>query len=261
MNRHPDWRQRLHALVDSRHQAAFSWAENNGAIFTAQAVLAMTGRWLYPQSVKQAASEADKRAELAERAKLTDIERQLSDAAKELVERKQRLKAARPFVMSIPTAELPLLADDVEAQQTMVDDLRASAGQQALAVGIAAKRVMEAVMATVEAQGGVEVLVTKQLGEPLAGILLARDGDVLMAQVNTGGFCLGICDGAHGIFVSDQGLSRIRLLHCTRAWRVPETTHEWLNRRAARAAQGPHAHIKLSTHQQYAGAPKPEAAT
>lgn len=134
MTRYPDWRERLHQLIESRHEAAFSWATNNGGFWAADCINAMTG--------------------------------------------------------------VDVAAD---YRGSFVDEL--------------------AVKAFLLAQGGLEAFVTGVLGEPLPGVLCVGDGDIVMAET-TAGLCLGVCEGAHGIFVSDIGLTRIRLRRCTRAWKV-----------------------------------------
>lgn len=135
MTRLPDWRKRLEAFLKSRRQAAFSWGQSDGALFCADAVLAMTGADL----------AADLRGAYIDRAGL-DV----------------------------------LLA----------------------------------------AACGMEAMITARLGKPLEGILLARVGDVVLAKISDGTDCIGICLGAYAAFVSDEGLSKVRLSRCTRAWKV-----------------------------------------
>lgn len=72
-------------------------------------------------------------------------------------------------------------------------------------------------------RGGMEALVTAQLGAPLKGVLLAKIGDVLMAHAGADPaqpLILGVCISHHGAFVALDGLSRLRLGACVRAWRV-----------------------------------------
>jgi hypothetical protein len=135
MNRLPDWRKRLEDLLTSRRQADFSWGENDGALFCADAITAMTG---------------------------------------------------------------------VDVGADLRDQYSDRAGLDAL----------------IQPLGGMEAAVTAKLGEPLAGVLLAHVGDVVMADISDGSACIGICLGPYGAFVSEKGLSKIRLLHCTRAWAV-----------------------------------------
>lgn len=44
----------------------------------------------------------------------------------------------------------------------------------------------------------------------------ARRGDVLLHPAGM----LGICDGAHGYFLSARGVTRIEFLKCLKAWKV-----------------------------------------
>ena len=43
MTRKPDWQELLHAFIDSKQTAAFTWNANDCALFAAEAVLTMTG--------------------------------------------------------------------------------------------------------------------------------------------------------------------------------------------------------------------------
>lgn len=216
MTRFPDWRQRLHALIESRHQAAFSWARNNGGVWAADAIRAMTGEYLYPADLYHCAASEDIQAEADERAKLPALEAALLEAQREL--------SLRQATARSPAAAFDhTLRDDaeiaVEEQQRVVTTAREAIRAQTAAIQSAAKKVMDPIMAAVEANGGLVAMVTARLGEPLPGVLCAHDGDLVMADT-TSGPCLGIVEGAHAIFVSEVGLSRIRLGRATRAWKV-----------------------------------------
>lgn len=68
----------------------------------------------------------------------------------------------------------------------------------------------------------VAVHVTTQYEMPeLSTVLLAQRGDVVLFDGSEGP-ALGIVylNGTHAVFVSDKGLSKIRVKQCRRAWRV-----------------------------------------
>jgi hypothetical protein len=67
--------------------------------------------------------------------------------------------------------------------------------------------------------GGLEALVTAALGPPLPVVAIARRGDVMMADLETG-HTVGICLGQDSAFAAAAGLTRRPTLHCMRAWRV-----------------------------------------
>jgi len=225
LKRLPDWRQRLHDLIASRRKAAFSWGANHGGIFAAAALEAITGERLYPDELLASAKPEHVEAEALERAKLKDIESQYRAAAKALAVEQAKLKdAADTFWGRLAPSLVPSVkrsTAQVEAAQQRVDDLAASHRQQALAVQAAAKRVMDPILADVEASGGVRAMVTARLGAPLPGVLLAQYGDLVMATVSDGQPCLGICLGGHCAFISDHGLSKVRLSRCDAAWHIP----------------------------------------
>ena len=103
--------------------------------------------------------------------------------------------------------------------QFVLGGIYAQTGQWVLTearAGFADQATAEAFLA---ANGGLEALTTSYLGEPLPGVLLAAEGDVLLAPI-LGGVAVGLCLGHHGAFVGDAGLTRIRLGHCLRAWRA-----------------------------------------
>src|SRR5690348_4302610 len=93
MTRFPDWRQRLYDLIESRHQAAFSWANNNGGIWAADAVHAITGEWLYPDELREVAASADVYAEAEARAALPPLESALAEAKQEMALRQATAKS------------------------------------------------------------------------------------------------------------------------------------------------------------------------
>lgn len=68
--------------------------------------------------------------------------------------------------------------------------------------------------------GGVEDAATKELGEPLANILLAKRGDVVSFDYGDGP-SLGLCNGAQGVFITEnQGKIRVPLKACRMGWSV-----------------------------------------
>ena len=68
--------------------------------------------------------------------------------------------------------------------------------------------------------GDVETAVTKELGDPLSSVLLAKRGDVVSFDFGDGP-ALGICKGSQGIFVSEHdGIVRVPLIKCHTAWSV-----------------------------------------
>ncbi len=68
--------------------------------------------------------------------------------------------------------------------------------------------------------GGVEEAATKELGEPLENILLAKRGDVVSFDFGEGP-TLGICNGLQGVFISEHdGLVRVPLKNCRFAWTI-----------------------------------------
>lgn len=231
MIRHPDWRHCLEAFIQSRHQAAFSWAQNNGAVFSAGAVEAMTGESLYPAELLTVAEPADVQAEIEARDTLRSLELQALRARRELKGLKAKQEAhKRGFSLRFWTSqEERELQAEIEALETRIQDVGANLLQQQAAVAAAAKRVATPILAAVEAEGGIAAMVTARLGNPLPGILHASMGDVVMATISDGQPCLGICLGAHCVFVSEEGLSKIRLGHCMAAWHIPAPEFEHLH--------------------------------
>lgn len=68
--------------------------------------------------------------------------------------------------------------------------------------------------------GGVEEAATKELGDPLKTILMAKRGDVVSFDFGEGP-ALGICVGIKCAFISEKdGLIRIPLDHCRMAWSI-----------------------------------------
>lgn len=66
--------------------------------------------------------------------------------------------------------------------------------------------------------GGVEEAATKELGEPLKGVLLAKRGDVVSFDYGDGP-SLGLCSGLHGVFISEnEGIIKVPLKICRKAW-------------------------------------------
>ena len=55
------------------------------------------------------------------------------------------------------------------------------------------------------------------LGEPRPAVLLARRGDIVLADT---GLCFGICTGASAVGMAPAGLVTVPLTACRRAWRV-----------------------------------------
>ena len=216
MTRFPDWRQRLYDLIESRHQAAFSWANNNGGIWAADAVHAITGEWLYPDELREVAASADVYAEAEARAALPPLESALAEAKQEMALRQATAKSRAALFDHTLRDEAELA---VKEQQLAINAARDAVHQHTQAIQAAAKRVMDPIMAAVESCGGLVAMVTARLGAPLPGVLCAKDGDLVIADT-TAGPCLGIVDGAHAIFVSDVGLSRIRLGRATKAWAI-----------------------------------------
>lgn len=79
-------------------------------------------------------------------------------------------------------------------------------------------------MRLVRKHGGVEAIAEKQCAEfgfaELATPKLAQRGDVVLVDTPAAGPALGLCDGSHGVFPGHDGLSRVPIAECRRAWRV-----------------------------------------
>jgi hypothetical protein len=68
--------------------------------------------------------------------------------------------------------------------------------------------------------GGLAAAITARLGEPRAGLLLARQGDVALAPIAGDDGAVGVVVGAHAVISATDGLTRVRLRDCLRVWAV-----------------------------------------
>lgn len=67
--------------------------------------------------------------------------------------------------------------------------------------------------------GGLPGLASALLGTVPIEPRQARRGDLLLA-CRANGPSLGVCNGAHGLFVAEQGLAKVPLSECLQAWPV-----------------------------------------
>ena len=74
-------------------------------------------------------------------------------------------------------------------------------------------------MREVEQCGGIESMAAARLGPPRDGPLYAQRGDVVLADLEHGA-TLGVCEGAHAVFVGEHGLVRVPIALVRVAWAV-----------------------------------------
>ncbi len=118
----------------------------------------------------------------------------------------------KPHTFDWALCNCALFAADAVQVQTGVDFAKAYRGPKT-------KRGMISRLLRV-CGGDVEAAVTKELGEPIKSVLLAKRGDVVSFDFGDGA-ALGICNGIQGVFVSEKdGLVRIPLKECRNAWGV-----------------------------------------
>jgi hypothetical protein len=78
----------------------------------------------------------------------------------------------------------------------------------------------EGARALIAAEGGLTVIVTVRLGEPLAARTLAQRGDVVLYDMGPYGEALGICLGAQFVAAGADGAEQYSMRHVRTAWRI-----------------------------------------
>ena len=118
------------------------------------------------------------------------------------------IEAARGLPFSWGTHDCATWAFEVRRALTGIDDARRWRGRYRTAAG-GAKVQRKLGWATL-AEGA-----TALLGGPLAGVLLAQRGDIVLM-----GEALGVCVGSEAAFLTPDGLTFVPLRDCALAWRA-----------------------------------------
>jgi hypothetical protein len=74
-------------------------------------------------------------------------------------------------------------------------------------------------VALLGARGGLQAVMTSQLGAPLPGPVFAMRGDVVMVET-AGGRAVGVCEGARAVCAGDAGIVFVEVTQWLAGWRV-----------------------------------------